>query len=69
MATSFQPIHEEIALALPRALHTTAHIHLTFQAAHTTVFVATTVPGESGEKPLGSFVYAMPDVSGMRCDG
>lgn len=59
----FQPNHEEIAIPLPRVLHTTAHIHLTFQATHTMVFLATSVPGDSGEKPLGSFVYAMPDVS------
>lgn len=55
-------IHQEIALPLPRALHTTAHIHLTFEATYTMVFLSTTLPGDSGEKPLGSFVYAMPDV-------
>lgn len=56
-------IHQEIAFLFPRALHTTAHIHLTFEATYTMVFLATTQPGDSGEKPLGSFVYAMPDVS------
>ena len=59
---SFQTNHQEIAFPLPRALHTTVHIHLTFQPTHTMVFLATTMPGDSGEKPLGSFVYAMPDV-------
>ncbi|RMJ24973.1 hypothetical protein PHISP_04171 [Aspergillus sp. HF37] len=30
------------------------------------VFLATTLPGDSGEKPLGSFVYAMPDRTSPR---
>ena len=58
--------HQEIALPLPKALHTTAHIHLTLDATYTMVFLATTLPGDSGEKPLGRFVYAMPDVSRFR---
>ena len=61
---SFQTTHREIAFPLPRALHTTVHIHLTLQETYTMTFLATSTPGDSGAgaKPLGSFVYAMPDV-------
>lgn len=58
-----QPNHHELAFALPRTLHTTAHIHLTCESTYTMLFLATTLTGDSGAKPLGSFVYAMPDVS------
>lgn len=57
-----QTNHQEITFPLPRSLHTTAHIHFTFEETYAMVFLATTLPGDSGEKPLGSFVYAMPDV-------
>jgi hypothetical protein len=55
----------ELSFTLPRALHTTAHAHLTFMNHCATVFLATSTPGDSGGsiKPMGSFVYAMPDVS------
>lgn len=59
----------EISFPLPRTPHTTLHIHLTFLATSTMVFLSTTTPGDSGGggsgsmmKPMGSFVYAMPDV-------
>lgn len=60
---SFKP--QEISFSLPKALHTTAHVHLTFLDNCAMVFLATSTPGDSGGtvKPLGSFVYAMPDVS------
>lgn len=60
---SFKP--QEISFPLPKALHTTAHVHLTFLDHCAMVFLATSTPGDSGGtvKPLGSFVYAMPDVS------
>ncbi|KAJ9283654.1 hypothetical protein DTO021C3_8770 [Paecilomyces variotii] len=53
----------EISFPLPKTPHTTAHVHLTFLATSTMVFLATTTPGDSAGtmKPLGSFVYAMPD--------
>jgi hypothetical protein len=56
---------QEISFPLPKALHTTAHVHLTILETCITVFLATTTPGESGGslKPMGSFIYAMPDVS------
>ncbi|KAJ6111122.1 hypothetical protein N7486_003357 [Penicillium sp. IBT 16267x] len=58
---NFQP--QELSFPLPKALHTTAHVHLTFLGKCTTVFLTTSTPGDSAGsyKPLGSFVYAMPD--------
>lgn len=58
----------EISFPLPKTPYTTLHIHLTFLATSTMVFLSTTTTGESGGeggtlKPMGSFVYAMPDVS------
>lgn len=66
--TDAQPHPHEISFPLPKALHTTAHIHLTRLDTCTTVFLATSTPGDSGGtmKPMGSFVYAMPDVSRIR---
>lgn len=65
----------EISFPLPKTPYATLHIHLTFLTTSTMVFLATTTTGESGGgggpagegrmlKPMGSFVYAMPDVSG-----
>lgn len=56
---------QQISFPLPKALHTTAHIHLTTLGRCATVFITTSTPGDSAGsyKPLGSFVYAMPDVS------
>ncbi|PWY88732.1 hypothetical protein BO94DRAFT_534635 [Aspergillus sclerotioniger CBS 115572] len=53
----------EISLPLPKALHTTAHIHLSFLDTCAMVFLATSTPGDSAGsvKPMGSFIYAMPD--------
>ena len=60
---SFKP--QQLSFPLPKALHTTAHVHLTVLDKCTTVFISTSTPGDSAGsvKPLGSFVYAMPDVS------
>ncbi|KAJ5259318.1 hypothetical protein N7478_012299 [Penicillium angulare] len=54
---------QQLSFPLPRALHTTAHVHLTVLGNCTTVFITTSTPGDSAGsiKPLGSFVYAMPD--------
>ncbi|RAQ65923.1 hypothetical protein COH20_011284 [Aspergillus flavus] len=59
---------QELSFPLPKALHTTAHIHLTFLDTCTTVFLATSTPGDSAGsvKPMGSFVYAMPDLGWRR---
>ncbi|PWY90110.1 hypothetical protein BO70DRAFT_350068 [Aspergillus heteromorphus CBS 117.55] len=63
------PTPQEISFPLPQALHTTAHIHLTRLATCATVFLASSsTPGDaagsgSGSlKPMGSLVYAMPDL-------
>lgn len=60
---SLKPI--ELSFPLPKTPHTTVHIHLTSMKTSTMVFLSTTTPGDSGStmKPMGSFVYAMPDVS------
>ncbi|KAJ5551933.1 hypothetical protein N7461_006631 [Penicillium sp. DV-2018c] len=54
---------QEISFALPKALHTTAHVHLNFLGHCAMVFLATSTPGDSGGsiKAMGSFVYTMPD--------
>ena len=56
---------KELSFPLPKALHTTAHVHLTALETCVMVFVTASTPGESSGsvKPMGSFVYAMPDVS------
>lgn len=55
----------ELSFPLPKALHTTGHVHLTFLGHCVMVHLATSTPGDSSGslKPMGSFVYAMPDVS------
>lgn len=62
-APSVKP--QEVSFTLPKAFHTTAHVHLNFLGHCAMVFLATSSPAESGGsiKPMGSFVYAMPDVS------
>ncbi|KGO70301.1 hypothetical protein PITC_097000 [Penicillium italicum] len=54
---------QEISFTLPKAFHTTAHVHLNFLDHCVMVFLATSSPSDSGGsiKPMGSFVYAMPD--------
>lgn len=56
---------QEISFPLPKALCTTLHIHLTFLETTAMVFLTTTSTAESQgvTKPMGSFVYSMPDVS------
>ncbi|KAJ5704154.1 hypothetical protein N7493_011292 [Penicillium malachiteum] len=58
---SFKPL--ELSFPLPKALHTTVHVQVTLLDKCTTVFITTSTPGDStgSVKPLGSFVYAMPD--------
>ncbi|KAL4880222.1 hypothetical protein BJY04DRAFT_191955 [Aspergillus karnatakaensis] len=63
------PTHPaELSFPLPKALHTTAHIHLTVLNSCTMVFLATSAPGDStgSVKPMGSFIYAMPDRTSPR---
>lgn len=68
---SFKPL--ELSFPLPKYPHITLHIHLTILATSTLLFLTTTSPGDSSNggggggsaitKPMGSFIYAMPDVS------
>ncbi|PWY84172.1 hypothetical protein BO83DRAFT_374558 [Aspergillus eucalypticola CBS 122712] len=54
---------KELSLPLPYTPHTTAHIHLTRHQTCSTVFLTSSTPGDAAGsiKPMGSFVYAMPD--------
>ncbi|KAJ5167406.1 uncharacterized protein N7482_006187 [Penicillium canariense] len=54
---------QELSFPLPKALHTTGHVHLTFLGHCAVVHLATSTPGDSSGsfKPMGSFVYAMPN--------
>ncbi|KAH8698898.1 hypothetical protein BGW36DRAFT_396540 [Talaromyces proteolyticus] len=63
---SMKPV--EISFPLPRTPHTNVHIHLTLMAKSTMVFLSTTNTGDSSStlKPMGSFVYAMPDRTNIR---
>lgn len=56
---------KELSFPLPKALHTTAHVHLTVLETCVMVLVTASTPGETlgSTRPMGSFVYAMPDVS------
>ena len=53
----------QLALPLPNAPHMRIHLHLTILATTLILFV-TSAGSEStgGSVPMGSFVYAMPDV-------
>jgi Proteasome assembly chaperone 4 len=54
----------QIAIPLPTNFHTTIHVHLTFFKTNTMLFLTTATAGDSGGlTPMGSFVYAMPNVS------
>ncbi|KAL1978105.1 hypothetical protein VTN31DRAFT_964 [Thermomyces dupontii] len=64
VSPSLQPM--ELSFPLPKTPHTTLHIHLTFLATSTLVFLSTTAPGDTVQgggplKSMGSFVYSMPD--------
>ena len=57
-----QPI--QLSFPLPKAPETRIHIHLTIQTTSMLLFLTTTLNGDtSAVAPLGSFVYALPDVS------
>ena len=64
-AASMEGSSRSIQLALPS--HTNSlvivHVHLTFFKTNTMLFLTTTGAGDSeGLTPMGSFVYAMPNV-------
>ena len=59
--SSFKP--KDISLPLPLTPHTTLHIKLSLLEKNTVVFLTSTDYSTSGtSSPLGSFVYAMPNV-------
>ena len=62
MEPSLKPM--ELSFPLPKAPHTMLHAHLTFLTTSTILFLTTATVGEatSSLAPMGSFVYAMPDV-------
>ena len=56
---------KSLQLALPLSTNSQIiiHIHLTFYTTNTMVFLTTTATENSGGlAPMGSFVYAMPNV-------
>jgi hypothetical protein len=55
--------HKELAVELLSSPGTRINLHLTLHATSLLLFLATTnIDGGDGVAPLGSFVYAMPDV-------
>jgi hypothetical protein len=58
---STKPI--ELSFPMPKAPETRIHLHLTIQTTSILLFLTTTLNGNTSEAvPLGSFVYALPDV-------
>lgn len=54
----------ELSFPLPHAPQTTIYIRLTISATSLLLLLTTVYGGEASTKPtLGSFVYALPDVS------
>jgi hypothetical protein len=53
----------ELAFGLPNAPHSRIHIHLTEHDHALVLFVTNSGEGSGGPCGLGSFVYAMPNVS------
>jgi hypothetical protein len=55
--------HKELTVELASSPGTLINLHLTIHATSLLLFLATTnIDGGDGVAPLGSFVYAMPDV-------
>lgn len=62
MGASQSPI--QISFPLPRAPETSIHLHLTINEVSLLLFLTTALNGDtSTTPPLGSFVYALPNVS------
>lgn len=63
MEPTYKPV--ELSFPVPRHLHMNLQAHLTFLENCSMVHLTTSTIGEgaSTHAPLGSFVYAMPDVS------
>ena len=53
----------EASMLLPRSLDTRIHLRLVIQAKTISIFLTTASQDElSSAKPMGSFVYALPNV-------
>jgi hypothetical protein len=53
----------ELSFPLPKAPETRIYLHLTIQTTSILLFLTTAINGDtSTAAPLGSFVYALPDV-------
>lgn len=62
MATQTERL--QLSFPLPRSLDTRIYVHLTVQAKSIMIFLTTATSDEMGTPPpMGSFVYALPDVS------
>ena len=51
-----------VSFPLPKAPQTQIHLQLTNTGTSLLIFLTTTSPDPSTSAPLGSFVYAMPNV-------
>lgn len=59
----------ELSFPLPKAPDTRIHLRLTIQATSLLLFLTTIVNNDTSTmRPLGSFVYALPDVCLMIVD-
>jgi hypothetical protein len=57
----------QLSFPLPRSLEARIYVHLTIQAKSVMLFLTTAAADELGTPPrMGSFVYALPDVSRCR---
>lgn len=57
----------QLSFPLPRSLEARIYVHLTVQAKSVMIFLTTASADELGTPPpMGSFVYALPDVSCRR---
>jgi hypothetical protein len=52
----------EVSFPLPKAPHTNMHLQLTDNGPNLLLFLTTASPESASSTPLGSFVYAMPNV-------
>jgi hypothetical protein len=65
-AAALEPLVKpvELSFPLPKAPETKIHVHLTINATSIVLFLTTVYEGNIPiGAPLGSFVYALPDVS------
>jgi hypothetical protein len=53
----------EVSFPLPKAPHTKIHLQLTNNGPNLLLFLTTATAESASTTPLGSFVYAMPNVS------